>query len=69
MGVWLFSGKLDLILLKFELNVCLFFLVVVETAGYVELPEVFKYGFIMAIVNLTIWGVVGTFWWKFLGLY
>ncbi|KAL5982304.1 Dicarboxylate transporter 2.1, chloroplastic [Asimina triloba] len=38
-------------------------------AGYVELPDVFKLGFTMAAVNATIWGVVGTFWWKFLGLY
>ncbi|KDP40929.1 hypothetical protein JCGZ_24928 [Jatropha curcas] len=38
-------------------------------AGYVDLPDVFKMGFIMAVVNATIWGVVGTFWWKFLGLY
>ncbi|GFP86781.1 dicarboxylate transporter 2.1 chloroplastic [Phtheirospermum japonicum] len=38
-------------------------------AGYVDLPDVFKFGFIMAVVNAVIWGVVGTFWWKFLGLY
>ncbi|KAG6425057.1 hypothetical protein SASPL_115480 [Salvia splendens] len=38
-------------------------------AGYVDLPDVFKYGFIMALVNAVIWGVVGGFWWKFLGLY
>ncbi|KAG8368635.1 hypothetical protein BUALT_Bualt15G0066100 [Buddleja alternifolia] len=38
-------------------------------AGYVDLPDVFKYGFIMALVNAAIWGVIGTFWWKFLGLY
>ncbi|KAL7082514.1 hypothetical protein ACP275_14G103100 [Erythranthe tilingii] len=38
-------------------------------AGYVDLPDVFKYGFVMALVNAIIWGVVGTFWWKFLGLY
>ncbi|RWR89952.1 dicarboxylate transporter 2.1, chloroplastic-like protein [Cinnamomum micranthum f. kanehirae] len=38
-------------------------------AGYVELPDVFKVGFLMAVVNAVIWGVVGTFWWKFLGLY
>ncbi|KAK2971791.1 hypothetical protein RJ640_018480 [Escallonia rubra] len=38
-------------------------------AGYVDLPDVFKVGFIMAVVNAVIWGVVGTFWWKFLGLY
>ncbi|GAA0152629.1 primary active transporter [Lithospermum erythrorhizon] len=38
-------------------------------AGYVDLPDIFKFGFIMALVNAIIWGVVGTFWWKFLGLY
>lgn len=38
-------------------------------AGYVELPDVFRVGFIMAIINALIWGIVGTLWWKFLGLY
>ncbi|GKU97954.1 hypothetical protein SLEP1_g11023 [Rubroshorea leprosula] len=38
-------------------------------AGYVNLPDVFRIGFIMALINATIWGVVGTVWWKFLGLY
>ncbi|XP_031393801.1 dicarboxylate transporter 2.1, chloroplastic [Punica granatum] len=38
-------------------------------AGYVDLPDVFKVGFVMAVINAAIWGVVGTFWWKFLGLY
>ncbi|XP_057525872.1 dicarboxylate transporter 2, chloroplastic-like [Amaranthus tricolor] len=38
-------------------------------AGYVDLPDVFKYGFIMAAINATIWTVVGGFWWKILGLY
>ncbi|RDY08666.1 Dicarboxylate transporter 2.1, chloroplastic, partial [Mucuna pruriens] len=38
-------------------------------AGYVELPDIFKMGFTMAVINATIWGVVGSFWWKFLGLY
>ncbi|XP_010520862.1 PREDICTED: dicarboxylate transporter 2.1, chloroplastic [Tarenaya hassleriana] len=38
-------------------------------AGYVDLPDVFKMGFVMAFINAVIWGVVGTFWWKFLGLY
>ena len=40
-----------------------------STAGYVDLPDVFKVGFIMAVINTIIWGVVGAFWWKFLGLY
>lgn len=38
-------------------------------AGYIDLPDVFKFGFIMALVNAVVWGVVGTFWWKFLGLF
>ncbi|CAN6466904.1 unnamed protein product [Victoria cruziana] len=38
-------------------------------AGYVELPDVFRLGFITAVVNAVIWGTVGTLWWKFLGLY
>ncbi|KAJ4967011.1 hypothetical protein NE237_018860 [Protea cynaroides] len=38
-------------------------------AGFVDLPDVFKIGFIMAVINAAIWGVVGGFWWKFLGLY
>ncbi|KAF5448462.1 hypothetical protein F2P56_028997 [Juglans regia] len=38
-------------------------------AGYVDLPDVFKIGFIIALVNAIIWGVVGALWWKFLGLY
>lgn len=39
------------------------------TAGYVDLPDIFKMGLVMAFVNAIIWGVVGSFWWKFLGLY
>ncbi|XP_031497046.1 dicarboxylate transporter 2.1, chloroplastic [Nymphaea colorata] len=38
-------------------------------AGYVELPDVFRVGFITAVINALIWGTVGTFWWKFLGLF
>ncbi|KAM0006199.1 putative solute carrier family 13 [Helianthus debilis subsp. tardiflorus] len=38
-------------------------------AGYVELPDVFRIGFIMACINAVIWSVVGGVWWKFLGLY
>lgn len=38
-------------------------------AGYVDLPDVFKVGFVMALVNAVIWALVGSFWWKFLGLY
>ncbi|XP_026664942.2 dicarboxylate transporter 2.1, chloroplastic [Phoenix dactylifera] len=38
-------------------------------AGFVELPDVFRLGFMTAMINALIWGAVGTFWWKFLGLY
>ncbi|CAJ2648945.1 unnamed protein product [Trifolium pratense] len=38
-------------------------------AGYVDLPDIFKTGFIMAFINAIIWGGVGSVWWKFLGLY
>lgn len=38
-------------------------------AGYVELPEIFKTGFICALCSSTVWVVVGLGWWKFLGLY
>ncbi|KAL7003003.1 cytochrome P450-dit2 [Sarracenia purpurea var. burkii] len=38
-------------------------------AGFVDLPDVFRIGFIMALINALIWGVVGSLWWKFLGLY
>ncbi|BBN06238.1 divalent anion:Na+ symporter, DASS family [Marchantia polymorpha subsp. ruderalis] len=38
-------------------------------AGYVELPDVFRLGAIMAVWNILVWSVVGGLWWKFLGLY
>ncbi|KAL1557842.1 cytochrome P450-dit2 [Salvia divinorum] len=38
-------------------------------AGYMDLQDVFKLGFVMAIANLVIWGGVGAVWWNFLGLY
>ncbi|CAI8585111.1 unnamed protein product [Vicia faba] len=38
-------------------------------AGYVDLPDIFRTGFIMAVINAVIWGGVGSVWWKFLGLY
>ncbi|XP_073125012.1 dicarboxylate transporter 2.1, chloroplastic-like [Henckelia pumila] len=38
-------------------------------ADYIDLPDVFKFGFIMAVINALIWGGVGMVWWKFLGLY
>ncbi|CAH2043543.1 unnamed protein product [Thlaspi arvense] len=38
-------------------------------AGYVDLKDMFRLGFIMAFVQAVIWGFFGSFWWKFLGLY
>ncbi|KAJ7968262.1 Dicarboxylate transporter 2.1, chloroplastic [Quillaja saponaria] len=38
-------------------------------AGYVDLRDTFKLGLIMAMINITIWALIGSFWWKILGLY
>jgi DASS family divalent anion:Na+ symporter len=38
-------------------------------AGYLSLKEVFSTGFLMMVVNLLIWGVVGGAWWKVIGFY
>lgn len=38
-------------------------------SGFVELGDWWKVGFIMSIVNLVVWMVVGGAWWKLLGLY
>ncbi|KAE8721807.1 Dicarboxylate transporter 2.1 [Hibiscus syriacus] len=38
-------------------------------AGYVDLSDVFKMGFVMAFINAIVWVVVGSLWWKFLGLF
>ncbi|KAK9130121.1 hypothetical protein Sjap_010608 [Stephania japonica] len=38
-------------------------------AGYVDVPDFFRLGIIMAAVSAVIWVGVGVFWWKFLGLY
>jgi hypothetical protein len=40
-----------------------------SAAGYSELPDVFRLGFITALINKLNWGVVGTIRWKILGLY
>jgi DASS family divalent anion:Na+ symporter len=37
-------------------------------SGYVTTKEWFSLGFIMSVVNLTIWFTVGFAWWHFLGL-
>ncbi|CAN8254920.1 unnamed protein product [Cochlearia groenlandica] len=38
-------------------------------AGYVDSKDMFRVGFVMALVQSIIWGFVGSLWWKFLGLY
>lgn len=40
-----------------------------SAAGYVELRDMFRVGFVVAVLQSIIWGGVGSFWWKFLGLY
>lgn len=36
-------------------------------SGYVKLGEWWKTGLVMSVVNLLIWGVLGTAWWRMLG--
>ncbi|MCS3405722.1 anion permease [Serratia sp. AKBS12] len=36
-------------------------------SGYVSLGEWWKTGLVMSVVNLTIWLVIGSLWWKWLG--
>ena len=38
-------------------------------SGYLELKDVFMYGALFAVLNLTLWGVVGPIWWKAIGLF
>ena len=38
-------------------------------AGFVTLKEVFSIGGIMAFVNILIWAVAGSIWWKVCGFY
>lgn len=38
-------------------------------SGYLELKDVFIYGALFAVINLSLWGVVGSVWWKAIGLY
>ncbi|MCC5900776.1 MAG: DASS family sodium-coupled anion symporter [Halomonas sp.] len=42
---------------------------VIFGSGYLTLGEWWKAGFIMSVVNLLIWVVVGGLWWKLLGHY
>ena len=38
-------------------------------AGYLTLKEVFGYGALMAVVNLALWALLGSVWWKVIGLF
>ena len=38
-------------------------------AGYTDLPTTFRMGGICAVLNLAVWGIVGSIWWKIIGLY
>lgn len=40
---------------------------VIFNSGYVTLAEWWKAGFVMSVINLIIWVIVGGFWWKVLG--
>jgi len=37
--------------------------------GYVPMNDWWRLGFILSTMQLVIWGTVGPFWWKFLGIY
>eukprot|EP00889_Picochlorum_renovo_P001928 jgi/Picre1/28958/NNA_004352.t1 len=38
-------------------------------AGYLDLKEVFKYGGLMGTFNFILWMLIGSVWWKFVGLF
>ena len=40
---------------------------VIFSSGYVSLVEWWKVGFVMSVINLAVWVVVGGVWWKLLG--
>ncbi|WP_245423184.1 anion permease [Shewanella frigidimarina] len=50
-----------------QLGVNLMISVIIFSSGYVSMEDLWVMGFIMSVVNLTIWGVVGGLWWKLLG--
>lgn len=41
---------------------------IIFSSGYISLSEWWKVGFIMSVVNLTIFGTIGVLWWKILGI-
>lgn len=42
---------------------------VIFGSGYSTLPEWWRVGFVMSVVNMTVWVAVGAVWWKMLGYY
>ncbi|MDD2874862.1 MAG: anion permease, partial [Azoarcus sp.] len=40
---------------------------IIFASGYVTLKEWWQVGFVVSVVNLTIWVVIGGLWWKLLG--
>lgn len=38
-------------------------------AGFVDLKTTFRLGAICAAINLSVWAIVGSLWWKVIGLY
>jgi DASS family divalent anion:Na+ symporter len=38
-------------------------------SGYVEMTDWWKWGFVISLINIAIWGVVGGVWWKILGIW
>lgn len=38
-------------------------------AGYVNITQWWKVGFLVSVVNILIWLIIGGFWWKLLGLW
>jgi DASS family divalent anion:Na+ symporter len=38
-------------------------------AGYVSQAKWWKLGFLISLVNVFIWFVIGSFWWKAIGLF
>jgi DASS family divalent anion:Na+ symporter len=38
-------------------------------AGYPTIPDVFKYGVVLAFLGWAVFGLVGMPWWKFLGYF
>ncbi len=42
---------------------------IIFSSGFISLGEWWKVGFIMSVINLTIFGSIGSLWWKILGLW